>query len=152
MLRSDCSLPHRQLRKLNSERLKIDGSSLPHRQLRNFKVLNLFSTGSSLPHRQLRNGAASVITGFLITSLFAVSGFLFRNKLKDIDNRFKKIDDWHEKASIAQGEFTQVKSQLAAMHLDHVKILSQQAELLAAISEMRNSIIRNGNEERRKCD
>lgn len=106
--------------------------------------------------KEYASGVISVVTGFLITSLFAVSGFLFRNKLKDIDSRFKKIDDWHEKASIAHGEFLQVKTRLDKISEDYAEIitkqasiLSQQDRILSSVEDIHKSLIRTNNKERR---
>ena len=50
-----CSLPHRQLRKLKFADIPGLFSSLPHRQLRKIAILSIANSTSSLPHRQLRN-------------------------------------------------------------------------------------------------
>ncbi len=48
------SLPHRQLRKSDTERERQTRCSLPHRQLRKAVELSVFRALCSLPHRQLR--------------------------------------------------------------------------------------------------
>ncbi len=49
-----CSLPHRQLRKRDTERVWNESGSLPHRQLRNDSQRLSPDSQRSLPHRQLR--------------------------------------------------------------------------------------------------
>ena len=50
-----CSLPYRQLRKLDYDLIPKMGRSLPYRQLRKIDEKGGLNAKSSLPYRQLRN-------------------------------------------------------------------------------------------------
>jgi len=100
-------------------------------------------------------GVGAGLISLVVSSLVAVSSFFLKNKIKEVDHRLNELEKWQIAAAILQGEFNQVKDELKEMREEMSKeqkvVRDDQRATLVMVSDLRNSLIRVNNEERRQC-
>ena len=76
-------------------------------------------------------------------TLLGIIGYFSKAKITEIDGKLKDLDDWKNNIDVTLGEFKQVQKQLDEMKHD------QRASLII-LNDLRNSLLRVNNEERRQ--